>query len=148
MILQRLMNVSKNRRRLRRSRRGTAVVEMAVVAPLLLLILFGIMEFGWMFMVHESLTDAAREACRVAIMQGSTEADVRTRFEDSMVGTGLTITDSMLTIEETTLDDSEVVTVRVSVPYSDVTITGLTSFLRINRNSLSSVCSMRKENMM
>ena len=34
-------------------RRGAAVVEMAVVTPLLLTLLFGVIEFGWVFMVKD-----------------------------------------------------------------------------------------------
>ena len=128
----------------RTTRRGAAVVEMAVVAPLLLLILFGVIEFGWTFMVHETLTNAAREACRVGVLQGSTEADIEARFTEAMAATGITVTPDMLTIEPAT-EENPVLTVRVSVPYSEVTLTGLTSFLGINRSTLGSVCSMRKE---
>ena len=35
-----------------RRRRGVAVVELAVVLPLLLALVFGIIEFGWVFMIR------------------------------------------------------------------------------------------------
>ena len=60
-------------------RRAAAVVEMAVVTPLLVTLLFGIMEFGRRFMVYQTLVQAAREGCRTAVLQGSTEQDIRTR---------------------------------------------------------------------
>jgi Flp pilus assembly protein TadG len=139
--------VERFRRRLRprRARRGAAIVEMAVIAPLLLTLLFGIMEFGWMFMVHETMTNTARECARLATLQGVSDADVQARFLDAMEGTGVHVTPSMMTISHSTEGSAEVVTVRVQVPYSDVTITGLSSFLGISRNNLTSVCSMRKE---
>ncbi|BCW59687.1 MULTISPECIES: TadE family protein [Micrococcaceae] len=46
--------------------RGAAAVEMAIVLPLLLLILLGIMEFGRAYNVQVSLTQAAREGARYA----------------------------------------------------------------------------------
>ena len=128
-------------------RRGEAVVELAVVTPLLLLMLFGIMEFGWAFMVHETLTNGVREACRVAVLQGSTAEDAEARFALAIASTNLTATP---TIEYVDTDDppdgvNDTVNVSVSVPYSEVTITGLGSFLGIQREFLGAVCSMRRE---
>lgn len=44
--------------------RGAVAVEMAILLPLLLLILIGTMEFGRVFNVQNSLTQAAREGAR------------------------------------------------------------------------------------
>ncbi|GAA2529940.1 TadE/TadG family type IV pilus assembly protein [Pilimelia columellifera] len=44
--------------------RGAAAVEMALVLPLLLLMLFGIIDFGRMFNAQIALTEAAREGAR------------------------------------------------------------------------------------
>ena len=52
-------------------RRAGAIVEFAVILPLLLTILFGIIEFGYVFMVRQSLQHAAREGCRLASLQTS-----------------------------------------------------------------------------
>jgi Flp pilus assembly protein TadG len=46
--------------------RGAAAVELAIILPLLLLILFGIIEFGRAYNVQVSLTQAAREGARYA----------------------------------------------------------------------------------
>lgn len=52
---------------LRRSRdRGAAAVELALVMPLLLLIIFGIVDFGRMYNTQITLTQAAREGARAA----------------------------------------------------------------------------------
>lgn len=129
----------------RRVRRGAAIVEMAVVAPLLLTLLFGVMEFGWMFMVHETITNTARECARIATLQGMTDADVQARFFQSMASTNVTPTVDMVQIQRTGTGENQVVTVTITVPYSEVSITGLTTFLGINSQSLRSSCSMRIE---
>lgn len=49
-----------------RRRRGATVVEFAVVAPVLFLFIFGIIEFGRLVMVQQAITNAARESCREA----------------------------------------------------------------------------------
>lgn len=55
---------------------GQALVEFALVVPILLLILMGIAEFGRAWMTRNILTSAAREAVRIAAVQGNTTAAV------------------------------------------------------------------------
>lgn len=56
-----------------RRRRGAATVEFAVVVPVLLLFILGIIEIGRLVMVAQVNTNAAREAARYAA-QGSGDA--------------------------------------------------------------------------
>lgn len=51
---------------LRRRDRGAAAVEFALVVPMLLLLVFGIIDFGRMLNVKITLTQAAREGARAA----------------------------------------------------------------------------------
>jgi Flp pilus assembly protein TadG len=57
-------------------RRGTALVEMAVVLPIFLMVVWGIIEFGRGMMVANMVTNAAREGARLAVIDGNTNADV------------------------------------------------------------------------
>jgi Flp pilus assembly protein TadG len=55
--------------------RGAAAVEFALLAPILIMVLLGIMEFGRAYNVQMSLTNAAREGVRsMAINNSQTEA--------------------------------------------------------------------------
>ncbi|MEZ2388303.1 TadE family protein [bacterium RCC_150] len=57
------------------SERGAAAVEFALVAPILVLLLLGIMEFGRAYNAQVALTNAAREGVRVmAISNDQTAA--------------------------------------------------------------------------
>lgn len=59
----------------RASERGAVAVEFAIVAPLLVMLLLGIMEFGRMYNAQASLSAAAREGVRVmAISNNATAA--------------------------------------------------------------------------
>lgn len=61
--------------------RGAAAVEMALVLPMLLLVLFGLVDFGRGFNDKMQLTQAAREGVRVIALGGSeSEADERVKL--------------------------------------------------------------------
>jgi Flp pilus assembly protein TadG len=123
-------------------RRGGAVVELAVVTPLLLAMVFGVIEFGYVFMIQETLTTATREAARVAVLNGSTEQDIRNRFNAVVAPTRLTVAANMLTIQRAT-SQNPVETVTVSIPRSEVSLIGW--FFGFTSGNISSSCSMRKE---
>ena len=71
------------------SRSGVAAIEFAIVAPVFFLLMFGLIEFGRMMMVQQSLTNAAREGCRTAVLattinSSDVEAAVRNYLQSVM----------------------------------------------------------------
>ena len=64
-------------RRRNRDQRGAAAVEFALVLPIFLMVLFGIVDFGYMINRNSIINNAARDAVRVATFPGVTEAEVR-----------------------------------------------------------------------
>lgn len=129
--------------RRRTSRRGAAVVELAVVTPLLLLMMFGIMEFGLSLMHRESLTNAVREACRVRVLKGATDAEAKTRFASAMTGTGMTVSPSAIAVVANTQASGDIIyTVTASVPRSSLSVFGLTSMVQRFMQMFSSGASL------
>lgn len=55
-------------RRFRNGEGGQALVEFALVLPLLLLMVLGVIDFGRAWNLHQVLTDAAREGARKAVI--------------------------------------------------------------------------------
>lgn len=53
----------------RRRERGAAAIEFAIVVPLLLLLIFGIIEYGFLFEFRQSISQAASEGARAAAIQ-------------------------------------------------------------------------------
>ena len=52
----------------RRGSRGQSAVEFALVAPLLFLLIFGIVDFGRAMFYQNEITNATREGARIAIL--------------------------------------------------------------------------------
>jgi len=67
-----------------RSQKGAALIEAAVTIPIVLLIAVGIFEFGRAYQTWQVLTNAAREGARLAVISGSTDADVTTTVRNYM----------------------------------------------------------------
>jgi hypothetical protein len=59
-----------------RSDRGAALVEFGMVLPLLLVFVFGIIDFGWTFGQYLDVRHGAREAARLAAVDYRTTAGV------------------------------------------------------------------------
>jgi len=64
-----------SRRRRRRSRSGVAALEFALVLPFLMMILMGIIDYGFYFFLNSSAVNAAREGARAGARFGVTAAD-------------------------------------------------------------------------
>jgi hypothetical protein len=69
---------------------GAELIEFALVLPLLLLVVLGIIDFGFLFQRYEVITNAAREGARVAILPGYLDADVVARVDQYLAAGGLT----------------------------------------------------------
>jgi Flp pilus assembly protein TadG len=59
------------RKRRWRSQAGVAAVEFALILPIFLILLLGMMEYGYLYFVHLNMTNAAREGARVGVTQDS-----------------------------------------------------------------------------
>jgi len=73
----------------RRRRRGNAVLEAALVFPILLSLTFGAIEYGYYFFVKNTLQGAAREGCRAGIVLNNANTDVTTAVAQYLKAAGL-----------------------------------------------------------
>ena len=109
-----------------RRQRGQALVEMALVLPIFLILVMGIVDFGLGLRAWISITNSAREGARLAAVHASCDS-IRQRVEDS--SGGLVTDDSQISIDPSDCDFTTGDSVRVTVQYDYKMITPLGSLL-------------------
>jgi Flp pilus assembly protein TadG len=102
-----------------RSERGQTAVEFALVAPVLIVLLLGVLQIGIVFNHYLAVTDAARAGARRAIVArvaGATPADI----EASVRAAAVDLDQSQLkvVVADPTWSAGSDVTVTVTYPYS------------------------------
>jgi Flp pilus assembly protein TadG len=114
-----------NLKRTIKNERGQTMTEFAFVLPILLVLLFGIMQFGIIFNNYVALTDAARAASRQGAVSRNA-SDPRGDCEATGYAAGANLknpgTDFKLTCNSTWAIGSDV-TVTATYPY-DVNLLG------------------------
>jgi Flp pilus assembly protein TadG len=145
-------------------RRGSATLEFALVLPILLYLILGIIEFGWMIKSQLTIANATREGARFAAL-GNTSTAVRTRVKTVSTSLPTSLTDGQIVLDQTADRTSTSPTysawpsdtsdtppkngvvvgnlLRVTVNYPFKPLTGFFPFLK-NR-TLTSSASMQRE---
>jgi Flp pilus assembly protein TadG len=70
-----------------RSRPGQALAEFALCSPVLLLLLLGIVDIGWLYNRQLMLTHATREGARLGTL-GQSETQIRTAIRTTLQASG------------------------------------------------------------
>lgn len=76
-----------------RTERSQALIEFALVSPVLLLLLFGVIDIGRAIFYYDTVNHAAREGARVAVRASNqlpTNGDVLNAVNSQMLGTPVT----------------------------------------------------------
>jgi Flp pilus assembly protein TadG len=83
---------------------GAELIEFGLTLPLLLLVVLGMIEFGFVFQQYEVVTNAAREGARIAILptyavtQTDRENNAKARINQYLTGAGLTYSLATVTV--------------------------------------------------
>jgi Flp pilus assembly protein TadG len=120
------------------------LVEFAVIAPLFILLVMGMIEFGRALMVKQIITSAAREGARRAIVESATESEVKQVVNQYLAGAS--VNGATVTVTPTTLDTlgfGDPVTVQVSVSCNSISWTPSPWFL--GGRTLTERSTMRAE---
>ena len=96
--------------------KGAAAVEFAIILPILVLLVFGIIQFGPAFLYTISFTQAAREVVRLAAVEE--DIDTAEILNNIPVFAGHPVSSLTITIDEPIDAIGEPVTATVSAQYN------------------------------
>lgn len=85
-----MTHLSRLQHRPRPSRRGAHTVEMALVLPILIMVVFGIIEFARANQIRQTVKQAAYEGARVGITMDATVAQVQSQANSVLSSVGIT----------------------------------------------------------
>ena len=111
------------RRSLRKDQSGAAAVEFAMVLPLLVMLMTGILDFGFLFFVQHNMVSAARESARALAVQSVTETQAEQMAHDKLDGWATFVVDATEPDPANPADVDVVVT--ITVPIQDAAPIGL-----------------------
>ena len=110
-----------------KERLGAAVVEFAVVAPLFILLVFGMIEFGRAVMVQQVLVNASREGARQAVLDGASLSEIEGRISGYLSSASIdnetvvyTVNGSEVSDPTTAATFGDAVGVEIRVSFDDV----------------------------
>ena len=114
---------------IRRSESGASAVEFALLLPLLMMVLFGIIEFGFALYRQAILTNASREGARLGIVQSIpaiTNAQIDAAIDNYLTSAGIPPGNVARTIVAGGVTGTPV-QVTLTLPYTFSVLPGLTS---------------------
>jgi Flp pilus assembly protein TadG len=102
---------------------------MALITPVLLILIFGIMQVGYAFMVQHALQDVARQGCRMASLRTRSQGTVTTAIQSQLQAVGISPAKTTRTIlvndnsqDLATANAGDEVSVKVAMNLADVVL--------------------------
>ena len=125
-------------------RAGATLVEFALVAPILFTVIFACIDFGRALMTTQSLEEAARSGCRIAILRGATTTEIEDEVDRILGPTG--ISDYTVSLQPASIASAprwSPVSVTVSADFADMSWLPLPTF--VGDKTYSSSSTLAKE---
>jgi Flp pilus assembly protein TadG len=132
-----------------KDQKGASAVEFAIILPVLLLVLFGIIEFSIAFYDKAMITNASREGARAGIVFRASPLTnveitdiVNNYLSDNLITfSGTSVPDITVTpVDTSTLTMGDPLTVTVSYPYNYYVlpgfVAGLTGSINLNATTV------------
>ena len=103
-----------------KNQEGAGLVEFAILAPILVILLFGLLEFGLSLYNKEVLTSASREGARFGVVYSSprkTTTEIQNKVQEYLTKSGFSDT-ATINVTGSGGASGSPLTVSVSYPYS------------------------------
>lgn len=124
-----------------KTRRGVSIVESAFIIPIMMLLVFGAIEFGSLLHIRHNMLHAARGASRVLAVQGGTPSQAIQVAQELLPQGNLDFEIQAIVPQNTEV--SRDVTVSISVPFREAALGDMFGFYGDRRMSVQ--VTMRSE---
>ena len=132
-----------NVRRFVRNTRAAAIIEFALVVPILFLLVWGIISFTRAYQRLNALTSSLREGARVAstldsvVSLASRRTDVKSRVRTFSTAFGFTVDTSQVTVDAATGGGADVRVRVVNYPiFTGLTFLGFLNSITVSREAI------------
>lgn len=129
--------------------RGAATLEFAIILPILLVVLFAIVEFGYAMIVCHTLTGAARDGARRGSLPGADNDAVLAAITNQLSQLNISLDNYTIEfdpVDVATASAGDAVKVTVRINYGNVALSpGFVALDPLKNMQLTGVAVMRKE---
>jgi Flp pilus assembly protein TadG len=131
-----------------RRRSGAAAVEVAMIMPVFLIMILGVIEAARFGMAMQLITTATREGCRVAVRSGMLLSDVQKIVDDTLAGSGIpatfTVSQTLAYWTPSSTSNNPYITIYIDIKYDDITwLPNCAFFQGVHIKSLTTMISER-----
>lgn len=102
---------------------GQSLVELALLLPILLLIMAGVLDLGRAFHAYVTVANAAREGARYGAFHPTDSFGIRNQVEQEALDSGIDLGNSTVMIEADSISPG--IPIKVTVIYSFQSVSGL-----------------------
>lgn len=127
------------------SEQGQALVEFLIALPVLLLLVFGIIEMGAAWRTYQVTTNTAREGARLTVLPNADETEVRSAMADRLTQGGLDPADATIDFVCTgacfgsTRTTGEGAEVRISYPFDFILLGPIANYFGFGGSAFGTV---------
>ena len=126
----------------RKKQEGASLVEFSVIAPIFVVLLFGLVEFGMAIYDKGVLTNASREGARFGVVYSNprkTSTDIRSQVQTYLTNAGFTDT-ATINVTGAGGNSGDSLQVTVTYPYHFTVlpnfVSGLTGTMNLTANTI------------
>ena len=111
---------------MKKGSRGVALIEFALILPLLITLIFGTIEMGWLLFVRIQMTSAVQEGVRfITSDEGQTSSSTTTYVKSRLQSLGVQSSHTTVAVspnDVSTAYRGDPIAVSISIPAIDVTL--------------------------
>jgi hypothetical protein len=102
--------------------KGNTAAEAAIVLPVILMVTFGAIKYGWLFLKAQQITNAARHGARTVVLPDVTIDDAEAAVIDLLNKANITVTTEDIDVTPLSVEGKSAFNVHIIVPSSRVDI--------------------------